>query len=390
MLDILLFEMIFLVSSLVNLWQILFQTDHLPEVHLVFAAGLIVALLGGYLGRKNKRWLWLLLLLAAVMPFVSQTALRWSVPIMGLIIWRYLAALPAPRNELDYADKLLVITFTLIGMVILRDNTSFFVGQTAPIPVYLPLMIVAGIFFLRSLRHHRTGQSHWRIRRSNLIYLAFIGLTYVISQSLWLREQLRRGSERVYQVVVNPINHVLDNLMNWLFADPDKMMTPELAETGEAVGGLGEAGEELVNGAQEAFTGSLIGNIFLAILIGLLLVFIYRVFIRRLYFSAASQTEDDIREQLSVIEPAKKRFRRRKKPSAPEDQVRYYYQRFLDKIDQERELSDTTTELDHKAQSLGWNSRPLSQIYRQVRYGNRPVDPTLLEEMKRYWRQLNR
>ena len=389
MLDILLFEMIFLVSGLLNLWQILFQTERLWEIHLVFAVGLGVALLAGYLGRKNKRWLWLVAILAALMPIISQPALRWSVPILGFVLWRYLAAVPAPHNELDYADKLLVITFSLIGMVILRDNTSFFVGQTAPIPVYLPLMIVSGIFFLRSLRHHRTGQSHWRIRRSNLIYLAFIGLTYLVSQSLWLRHQLRRGGEVVYQVVVNPINHVLDNLMNWLFADPDKMMTPEAAETGEAVGGLGEAGEELVNGAQEALTGSLIGNIFLAILIGLLLVFIYRVFIRRLHFSAASQTEDDIREQLSVIEPAKKRFRRRKKPSAPEDQVRYYYQRFLDKIDQERELADTTTELDHKAQSLGWNSRPLSQIYRQVRYGNRPADKSLVEKMKQYWRELN-
>lgn len=146
-------------------------------------------------------------------------------------------------------------------------------------------MILSGIFFLRSLRHHRTGQSHWRIRQANIFYLGLIFVTYLISQSLWLRHQLRRIVGVFYQVVMTPINRVLEAFNQWLFADPEGIMVEELAETSEPPPGLGEAGEEIMQGAEAAFTGSIIGNIVMALFLLLTIYLVYRVFIRR-YISA--------------------------------------------------------------------------------------------------------
>ena len=64
MLDILLFEMVFLLSALITLWQVLFTTENMTEIHLVFAVGLMVALLAGHFGRKKPKYLWLILGLA--------------------------------------------------------------------------------------------------------------------------------------------------------------------------------------------------------------------------------------------------------------------------------------------------------------------------------------
>lgn len=390
MLDILIFEMVFFIAALVSLWQVLFTTQNINEVHLVFAVGAVLAIVIAYLGRKNKRWLWLILLLLTIMPLISQLSLRWSLPVLGLLLWRYLVGVPAPHNELDYADKVLIIIFFLVGLVILRDNTSYFVGQTAGIPVYLPLMILSGIFFLRSLRHHRTGQSHWRIRQANIFYLGLIFVTYLISQSLWLRHQLRRIVGVFYQVVMTPINRVLEAFNQWLFADPEGIMVEELAETSEPPPGLGEAGEEIMQGAEAAFTGSIIGNIVMALFLLLTIYLVYRVFIRRIHFSRPSEQGDDIREQMAVLEPKKRRFRRESMPSQADEQIRYYYRRFLNKMEKEREDSDTSQDLDRKAEQLGLDSHPMSQIYRQVRYGERVADRALVEEMKRLWRELER
>lgn len=392
MLDILLFEMLFLMSALITLWQVLFTTENMSEIHLVFAAGVIVALLAGYFSRKKKKYLWLILLLAGVLPFIKQSALIWSVVALGIILWRYLVDIPRPSNELDYSDKILVIFFVLTGLVIIRDNTTYFMEDTAGLPIYLPLMFLSGVFFLRSLRHHRTGQSQSRVRRSNIFYMILIGITYIVSQFQWIRDQLSEGMFLLYQVFMRPINYILDLIINWWFADPEGKMVPETTvQTGEPiVSPMEEFAEGVRQWREESLEGNLIGNTIMVLFILLVVYLVYRFFIQKMRFSRPVEQGDDIREQMSMVEPPKKVRGRERKPQAPEDQVRYYYRRFLDKMSDEREVSDTSTDLDMKARQMGLESHPMSQIYRQVRYGQRPVDRALVDEMKRLWQAISR
>lgn len=392
MLDILLFEMVFLLSALITLWQVLFTTENMTEIHLVFAVGLMVALLAGHFGRKKPKYLWLILGLAGVIPFVSQPALRWSVVLLGLILWRYLVDIPRPTNELDYSDKILVIFFLLTGLVILRDNTAYFVEETAGLPIYLPLMYLSGVFFLRSLRHQRTGQSQGRVRRSNIFYMALIAITYLISQSQWLREQLRVGLFWLYQIFMRPINYVLEVITQWWFADPEGMMVPEeVAETMEpGPSAMEEFAEGVRQWREESAAGHILGNVILVLFLILVAYIIYRVYLRKMSFSRPVEQGDDIREQMSSVEAPKRKRRRERRPEGAQDQVRYYYRRFLDKVADQREVSDTSTDLDQKAKQLGLESHPMSQIYREVRYGDHPADQALVEEMKRLWQSLGR
>lgn len=392
MLDILLFEMLFLMSALITLWQVLFTTENVTEVHLVFVAGVIVALLVGYFSRKKKKYLWLILLLAGVLPFIKQLALIWSVVALGFILWRYLVDIPRPSNELDYSDKILVIFFVLTGLVIIRDNTTYFMEDTAGLPIYLPLMYLSGVFFLRSLRHHRTGQTQSRIRRSNIFYMILIGITYIVSQFQWIRDQLREGMFLLYQVFMRPINYLLDLIINWWFADPEGQMVQETTvQTGEPIASpMEEFAEGVRQWREESLEGNLIGNTIMVLFILLVVYLVYRVFIQKMRFSRPVEQSDDIREQMSMVAPPKRVRRRERKPQSSEDQVRYYYRRFLEKMSDEREVSDTSTDLDIKARQMGLESHPMSQIYRQVRYGQRPVDRALVDEMKRLWQAISR
>lgn len=393
MIDILVFEMLFLSSFLITVWQIGFTADKPWQIQLVFTATVIVSLLAGWLGRQKKRWLWLILLLLLVMPWIDQTSLRCYVPIIGLLLWRYIVDIPKPYDEADYADKLLVIFFAIVFLVILRDNTAYFVGDSARLPTYLPLLFVSGIFFLRSLRHRRTGQSQSRIRRSNLGYLVVIGLTYALSQSETVRGWLRSAGFTVYRVVMDPFNRTMEQITKWLFqgrVNPTEIGQVPV-ETGQA--NLDpEQMQDMVEGAAEqlGLTGSPIGNV-LVILFWLILVYlVYRVFIKRLHFRGATEMGEDIREQMVEIEPKKRRRRRERYPNQPDDQVRYYYRRYLEKLGDQWEPSDTSVELETKAAERKLDAHKLSQIYRLVRYGGQAADSHTVEQMKELWQKLDK
>lgn len=388
MIDILLFEMLLFSSMLFSFWQILFTVDTPWQFHLLFAVILVISILAAYFGRKNKRYLWLILLMLPVMLLIDQTVLRWSVPVIALVVWRYLVDFPAPYDEADYADKLLFMFFGMVVLVILRDNTSYFVGESSRLPTYLPVFFLSGIFFLRSLRHRRTGQSQARIRRTNAIYLGLIGVTYLLSQFAPVRNSIRDVGYTVISWIMAPINYVIENIVSWWFKGDLPVETGEVVASGEATVATGEAGVETAIG-EASLGGSLAGSLFVTVVVLFALIFFYRVFIKRLQFSRPVEVSDDVREQMSEITPKKRRLRRERYPDQPAEQVRYYYRRFLEKLGDRRDPSDTTRELDDIAKTEHLESEELSRVYRMVRYGNQPVDEKVVEQMKQHYRKMN-
>ena len=390
MIDVLLFEMLVISSLLVSGWQILFRADQPIEVHLVFGAILLVSLAAARWGRIRKRWLWLIAGLSLLMPVIQQGTLRWSIPVFMLLIWRYLVDLPTPRDEADYADKLLVLFFGMAFFVILRDNTSYFVGDVAPLPSYLPVFFLSGIFFLRSLRHRRTGQSQARIRRRNLGYLSLIALTYALSQFSAVRNVIRDVGYDVLAIILWPIIRLSELIVRWWFSGELPAEMVEQSTSTEPPPGLGESGA--VEGVLEdiSFTGSILGNVLMGILLVILIVFIYQVFLKRLHFSRPVEQSDDIREQLGDVEPKRRRARREQFPVDATDQIRYYYRRLLERLGARITPSNTTAEIDAIAQSeFARKTEQLSEIYREVRYGGRQADRAMVEEMKQQWKHLS-
>ena len=113
---------------------------------------------------------------------------------------------------------------------------------------------------------------------------------------------------------------------------------------GRTVGDGGCRGRQAM--ARRIGRGHILGNVILVLFLILVAYIIYRVYLRKMSFSRPVEQGDDIKDNVLGRSPQRKRRRERRPEGTGSGEI--LLRRFLDKMADQREVNDTSTDLDQR------------------------------------------
>lgn len=236
------------------------------------------------------------------------------------------------------------------------------------------------------------------IRNSNRKYIVSIVIVFLAGAFDLLRNTLFNITNKAFELVeyllylvVYPINKFLF----WFFGlFEDMESVPE-----EIIIGQGEIPEEIIEPeAVEGFTEYVQKNFLILKIIAAVILFIVVIYILYKLLSKTGQKSYigvEYTEHREYIKGEKKKRARIFGEPYPKDskgQIRYYYRKFLEKLNKEDiEIlkQDTSLDINNKAIfKFGNDIEKIRDIYIESRYGNEDVGKDDVEIIKRLYKDL--
>lgn len=185
--------------------------------------------------------------------------------------------------------------------------------------------------------------------------------------------------------------------MFWFFGLFEDM---ESVPQDEIIIGVEEIPEEIIEAENlESFTEYVQKNFLILKIIAGLILFIVVIYILYKLLSKTGEKnyiEAEYTEHREYIKNEKNKKRRRifgePYPKDPKEQIRYYYRKFLDRLNKEEIgilKQDTSLDINKKAtESFGNDAEKIRDIYIASRYGSKDVDKEDVEAIKVLYKNL--
>lgn len=395
MLEIILFEIISIVSLLYSLWMMFFYFAPIGEMFLVFMWTILGSMVFALNYSKSKIYETSILLLLLPLIFYNDKKSVFFILVATILIYLYIKKSLFKGNYYVYVYQLrwiLLLYIVVIFIRLLLDGVKGSISYASP---FIIVYLLSSIMLVRTIRHLDSRMSMEKIRRNNIKYLVIIFVVFSIAAFDSLREFIWKPIEKGLDGLITAVFYPL-----YLFCkNIDPPTETPIEEMMEYEPGMDEAAdmevEELRNILEEyvPWDFTMFKRI-LGVLLALVLIYIvYKVIMKAGYsrgYKSIEYTEE--REYIKKPKKRKKLFRREKYPRELREQIRYYYRRYLDKLIKEDiniSNSDTSTEINEKAEEIfGKEIEEIRDIYIYSRYSSKEVDEGMVEKMKTLYKKL--
>lgn len=398
MAGIILLEIISIVSFLYSIFFILFSFASIGQVFLVF----IWTIIGSYIFGLNheKSTFHNLTILTVLLPLIFYYDIKsiYFILLTTTFIYLYIKKSLIRGNYGEYTRKLKINYIVYGVLAVLALGSKKIYGLISLSIPFIIIYLLSTIVLVRSIRHLDSGMDMDKIKRINIRYLILVSFISFIVTLEGLRNFIFSIFKTIYVFLVNllirilafPITILLDlarKFVGYLMA---------LAMKNNALGQLlGELGEGLVDTTDmeitEIYYKSTL-NITRTLLTVILIYIIYKLIIRVGSREHRGLEYTEEREYIKNTDKKRRRLRREKYPKGLQAQIRYYYRRYLEKLDKRKiEVLKSDTSLDVKEKAMktyGEENERIRQIYIDSRYGNKDVDKNVVEEMENLTKKL--
>lgn len=406
--EIILIEIISFASLLYSLTSIFSRIASTNEMLLLFLWVVIVATF--YSINKSKHLVYRGMILLVFLPllYFDEPKQIYFILITGILILLYSKTSVLNGTHSQYVQKakygfifLGIAVYArlmtsdlriLIQTEVVEEGISGSLAFAAP---FLMLFILTTIMLNRIIRHLEFDPNIKSIRRTNMKYLAGVGLVILTTGVESIRQAIIDGFTKLAYGFLMGISYFFYWITSWIKFEP-----AEVEQVEEEVEGALEAGAlsmqeyfDSVRGNEEAMRFDILAKILGFVLIIVLIYIVYRI------FKKSNTSRDDDVEYIEEREQMKKTEKKRKSifeniipPKDIGNQIRFHYRKFLRKVEKaEIELtsSDTSLDINERAKGeFGEEVDEIREIYIDSRYGNKKVDKESVEKIKSLYKNL--
>ncbi len=391
MVDLILLELISIVSFLYSLMLMFTSFTSIDKMVLIFTWTIMVSMIFSIGRRKWKLFDLIALLLFLPLIFYKSKSAIFLISLTAVFTYIYVIKSLMKGNYGEYVYKLKISYLIYVPLFFI----SMWLGEdlTGSIDYALPFIVIyliSSIMLTRLIRHLESNMEISKIRRTNTKYVLTIFAGFLIIVFKELRQSIIDVLDRLITAIYYPLYKLLEN-----FKIPDKMMAPlnnffnpnkKIVVPGDDVERVEIVIEEVTRN-----NNGLAKKIIVIILFISILYIAYNLFIK---IGSKKDKGLEYIEEREYIKERKKRkiFSREKFPREIKGQIRYYYRRFLDKAkknDIEILKSDTSLDVNEKArETFEKGMERIREIYIETRYGNKEVDENTVKEIENLYRNL--
>lgn len=394
MTNILVLEIISLVSLVFGLLSIFLNFTSMSYIFLSYLWFIIVSLGAGILYEKNKGYRFILIL--GFLPLIFFKS-REAVSFFILIVIIFFVYIQYGLNKGVYEElvrRFKTSFLTIGGVALIAIISSGLRERIAPSILFFIIYILSSIIQIRSIRHLQSGMDSAKLRKINTRYIIMMSIFSIIAVVDSIRNTILSIVTTVYQgimsffmlIIYYPVRLVI-RLVDLLFRNfldnqsENLDFDASVDEVPDFTYEQGEAPEFLV---------SIVSFLVSALVIVLIIYIVYRI-IRGLSNRVYSTINHS--EQREYIKPKKRKrkFFKERYPKEIREQIRYYYRRYLEKLEKKGiEINKDHTSLDIKNKSKKEfpESQAIRQIYIEARYKDEEPKKELLEEIKNTYKNL--
>lgn len=397
MVEIIVLEIISMVSFIYSLIIIFMPFAPVNQAFVVFLWTILGSMIFALNYKKSKvYWISGLLLLMPLIFYNTSTSIYFILMTSTLII-TYIVKSLGQGNRFQYARKLKE-SYMIYTMIIILGLTSkgFHQLMSYGIP-FIIIYLLTTVILVRSIRHIESGMDRSKIRKVNGRYLGIISIISSIVTLDRLREFIFSTIGNIYDFIITIVLKILYYPIILIAMIINKLLLPILGNFWQGVELLdfqmGIPSPEEFEQIDVITRDSPILNIIIRFIIIVLVLYIVYKLITKI--GSSNHEGIEYTEEREYIKSSKKKKRRIIKEKFPQDlreQIRYYYRRYLEKLeDYNIELikSDTSLEINEKAEEIFKEDlEKVRNIYIDSRYGNKNVDKSMVEEIERLYKSL--
>jgi hypothetical protein len=338
----------------------------------------------------------ILLLLAPLIIFKDRMTLVFIL-ITVLMLCIYIERLLHKGSRSEYVSnfkKAIILFIVALYLRWILPNLGKAIALAAP---YIFVYCLSTILMIRSCRHIEAGMDIKRLQRTNIRYLLFIAVVFLLTAVKQVRQFLVLAAKKFLALLLLPwqlllrlfewLNDILISLETkgpsepWLFPespDPEKIPAPPPTDVAEEV----------------IASSPIYDKILIALLVAIGIFILYKILVKT---GERSYKGLDYIEEREYIKKKKQRRQRRflfrnKLPAEPGEQVRYYYRKFLEKLVTKKvELTqaDTSLEIQEKAEIVyPQGPEEIRAIYIASRYGEKEADSAAVAQIEHLYKDL--
>ncbi len=389
------------VSFIYSLLTIFFPFASISEIFIIFIWSITVSIIFAYTYKRSKTYQVIALLLLAPLIFYNNMESIYFIVIAAFLIHTYITKSFMKGSYSEYVDKLkkTYIVYGVTCILILTINEGYYNFINISIPFAI-IYLMTTIILVRSIRHISTGMDMQKINQVNLRYIVMISVTSFIVTLDKLRNAIFLIIKGIYLFLIEIIMKILYYPITIMVTILNKVMEyikGKMMENGNDV--LEQLLGESTNESSRTLKKNAVrwGNTLVQKVIGILLIMttiyiIYKLIIKvgERSYKGLEYTEE--REYIKEPRKKKKRFSREKYPRELNEQIRYYYRRYLEKLDKKKIQilkSDTSLDINEKAEEIFEDKiEGIRKIYIDSRYGNKDADKNIVEEMESLYKNL--
>ena len=394
MIEVILFELISIVSLLFSLWLSFFEFAAGSKVFLVFLWVVFSSLIFALIHIKSR--VYKISIILILMPLIFYRDIKSVAFLLLLTVFMYLyvkkSLLEGTHSEYAYKIKNTYVLCFILGYI---SAKAF--GLDGHINTALPfytIYFISSLILLRTIRHIDSNMDVEKIRKNNIKYLMLIALVTPISASqdlrnyIWIR--FKYLFEKLMIIVFYPM-YLIGKLFDrdWRKIKVGSSLFEEVGKDTVYNLELQEATEEA-----EILDFTILKIIFASILFLMVVFIVYKLIMKSStrQYSDISYTEE--REFIRDTSRKKRRrwFFREKYPVDLREQVRFFYRKYLEKLKRENVnilKSDTSLDVNQKAREiLDHGIDDLRKIYIKCRYSKEEITEEDVDNIKNIYHNL--
>ncbi len=395
MIEIIFIEILSLVSYLYSLFMLVMPFTSIDNMFVIFIWTILSSIIYACLCKKHKLFNLSLLLLFVPLIYFRDTQAVIFIFSTSIILLLYIRNSLLKGNYHVHKDQIkrsYLLYIPLIYFKIVMDNFDMTIGEAIP---FIIIYIFSSIISLRTIRHLDSNMGIKTIRRNNIRNILIISFILPVIFFQNLRDIVGKMLDKIVDIIYYPVQ-MLGQIIGFFVEKffglaneglPQEIVEEEMEEV--LTGPLEEMGDMV---SRQAFDYTIIKNIFIIILLILFIYIVYRTIIR----SGKSTFEEiDYLEEREYIKDNKKKkkiFKRDKFPEEFSGQIRYYYRKFLKKIEKkgvEIEKTDSSLQINEKAKPVFQvNLSRIRELYINSRYSKSKVDEGDVKEMEELYKNL--
>lgn len=394
MIDLILLELISLVSYIYSLILIFTSFAPINEMVLMFLWTIIVSLVFALSYKKSKLFEISILLLFLPLRFYNSKSAIFLTIVTTFFVYTYIKKSLLKTNYYEYMYKLKIAYFIYMPFIAIRGILMDLSGSIRYALIFIIIYLLSSILLTRVIRHLDSNMDIKKIRKTNIKYLVVMAVGFLIAVFDGLRGHIINFLDNLLVWIYYPLYILLGKfkitddarkvINQVFFFKRTKHVIPGEPEGARGIGGI--INEEIQNNFS-IFT-RMISILFILIIVCIIYILLIRARDRRCVTSEYIEEREYIREPRKK----KKRFSRERYPKELKEQIRYYYRRYLEKLNKNKvEIlkTDTSLQINQKAKEIFQEEiENIRKIYIDSRYGNKDIDKNIVEEMENLYKRL--
>ncbi len=381
-------EIFSFVSFYLMILLVFFQVDVVWSIPIYLYSALVLLFFQGKCKKRNWRTTVLLgvsLSLPMLLYFTLERVLFTLLFTMGCIYYveKSMGRLEMEERASRFKVHYSIMTVLAFAGILVKPVEEKIMSILPFMLFYLFSEILLSVAFRQSVYGTISKKNNRRI----FIFMTLAVLLSLIISVEGIRIQLLYSAGIVFSFVQKALFFLLYPLLYvglWIFTASGRRLWDAFSDSDvepEIPGASPSIGEEIRSAQNSAVLEMVLG----AVLLAVILITGYLIYKKRRGNRYSIRHLQEKREYLISKENLFNRKKRDRFPSGYNDQIRYYYRKYLRKLKKNRmlEVSDTSRSISIKGDGVTLNNDEIRDLYIQFRYGGENADKETVGFMKK-------